>query len=81
LLVRADLTSDAQVGLVDRLDPMAQSVLAYRWSQSEFVRAWEAGAFDHRVELVEGDLASGARSWHGDTVGQLLGCCRAPGCG
>jgi hypothetical protein len=52
---------------------MTQPVLAYRWSQSEFVRAWEAGAFDHRVELVEGDIWPVViGSWHGDTVGQLL---------
>jgi Uma2 family endonuclease len=52
---------------------MAQSVLAYRWSQSEFVRAWEAGAFDHLVELVEGEIwPVVVGSWHGDTVGQIL---------
>jgi Uma2 family endonuclease len=52
---------------------MTQPVLAYRWSQSEFVRAWEAGAFDHRVELVEGEIWPVViGSWHGDTVGQLL---------
>jgi hypothetical protein len=52
---------------------MTQPVLAYRWSRSEFVRASEAGAFDHRVELVEGEIwpvVTGSR--HGDTVGQLL---------
>ena len=52
---------------------MTQPVLAYRWSQSEFVRAWEAQAFDHRVELVEGEIWPVViGSWHGDTVGQLL---------
>jgi hypothetical protein len=35
---------------------MTQPALAYRWSRSEFVRAWEAGAFDHRVEFVEGEI-------------------------
>lgn len=41
---------------------MTQAALAYRWSQSEFVRAWEAGAFDHRVELINGGgLAGGDR--------------------
>jgi hypothetical protein len=50
-----------------------QPVLAYRWSQSEFVRAWEANAFDHRVELVDGEIWPVViGSWHGDTVGQLL---------
>ena len=52
---------------------MTHPVLAYRWSQSEFVRASEAGAFDHRVELVEGEIWPVViGSWHGDTVGQLL---------
>jgi len=52
---------------------MTRPVLAYRWSQSEFVRAWEAGAFDHRVELVDGEIWPVViGSWHGDTVGQLL---------
>lgn len=52
---------------------MTQTAPAYRWSRSEFVRAWEAGVFDHRVELVEGEIWPAVTgSWHGDTVGQLL---------
>jgi Uma2 family endonuclease len=52
---------------------MTQPVLAYRWSQSEFVRAAEADAFDHRVELIDGEIWPVViGSWHGDTVGQLL---------
>jgi Uma2 family endonuclease len=52
---------------------MTRPALAYHWSQSEFVRAWEAGAFDHRVELVEGEIWPVViGSWHGDTVGQIL---------
>jgi hypothetical protein len=52
---------------------MTQSALTYHWSQSELVRAWEAGAFDHSVELVEGEIWPVViGSWHGDTVGQLL---------
>jgi Uma2 family endonuclease len=52
---------------------MTRPVLAYRWSRSEFVRAWEAGAFDHRVELVDGEIWPVViGSWHGDTVGQLM---------
>jgi hypothetical protein len=51
---------------------MTQTAMAYRWSQSEFLRAWEAGAFDHRVELVNGEVWPVViGSWHGDTVGQL----------
>jgi hypothetical protein len=38
----------------------------YRWSQDEFVRAWEAGAFDRRVELIEGELWEvSIGPWHG----------------
>jgi hypothetical protein len=48
--------------------------LAYRWSQSEFVRAWEAGALDHRVELVNGEVwPAVVGTWHGVTVGQVIG--------
>src|SRR6266540_4227246 len=40
---------------------------------TQSVRAWEAGAFDHRVELIEGEIWPVViGSWHGDTVGQLL---------
>jgi hypothetical protein len=51
---------------------MGQGVETYRWSVSEFVRAWEAGAFDHRVELIEGEVwpvVSG--DWHGEMVFRL----------
>ena len=52
---------------------MTEPALAYHWSLSEFVRASEAGAFDHRVELIEGDIwPVVVGSWHGDAVGQLL---------
>jgi hypothetical protein len=52
---------------------MTEPAVAYHWSLSEFVRASEAGAFDHRVELIEGDIWPVViGSWHGDAVGQLL---------
>jgi Putative restriction endonuclease len=52
---------------------MTRPVLAYRWSQSEFLRAWEAGSFDHRVELIEGEIWPVViGSWHGRTVARLL---------
>lgn len=52
---------------------MTEPGLAYRWSQREFVRAWEAGVFDHRVELVEGEIWPVViGDWHGETVGQVL---------
>ncbi|GLY01397.1 hypothetical protein [Actinoplanes sp. NBRC 101535] len=52
---------------------MTEPGLAYHWSPGEFLRAFEAGAFDHRVELVEGEIWPVViGSWHGDAVGQLL---------
>jgi hypothetical protein len=52
---------------------MSEAALAYPWSRSEFVRASEAGAFDHRVELVNGEVWPVViGSWHGDTVGQVM---------
>lgn len=41
----------------------------YRWSTSEFVRAWEAGVFDQRVELVDGEVWPVViGGWHGRAV-------------
>ena len=41
----------------------------YRWTASEFLRAWEAGAFDHRVELIEGEVWPVViGDWHGEMV-------------
>jgi Uma2 family endonuclease len=52
---------------------MTVPAVAYRWSLSEFVRAFEAGAFDHRVELIEGEIWPVViGDWHGDVVGQLF---------
>jgi hypothetical protein len=54
---------------------MAQdtSALRYRFSRDEFVRAWEAAAFDHRVALIEGEVWPVAiGDWHGATVGRII---------
>jgi hypothetical protein len=52
---------------------MTEPGLAFRWSLGEFVRAAEAGAFDHRVELIDGEIWSVVvGSWHGDTVTQIV---------
>jgi hypothetical protein len=52
---------------------MVHAELAYRWSRDEFVRAWEAGAFDRRVELVDGEVWPVAiGDWHGKTVGRVI---------
>lgn len=46
----------------------AFSSISYRWSRGEFLRAWEAGAFDHRVELIEGEIWPVViDDWHGRT--------------
>jgi hypothetical protein len=64
----------------DYSDRMTQdtSALRYRFSRDEFVRAWEAAAFDHRVELIEGEVWPVViGDWHGATVGRIiprLGC-------
>jgi hypothetical protein len=52
---------------------MSSTVAPYRWSVSEFVRAWEAGAFDHRVELIEGEVWPVViGDWHGIMVGKVI---------
>jgi hypothetical protein len=51
---------------------MSQTVAPYRWSTSEFVRAWEAGSFDSRVELVEGEVwPVVVGDWHGRKVSDV----------
>jgi Putative restriction endonuclease len=48
---------------------MGQTVETYRWSISEFLRFWDAGAFDHRVELIEGEIWPVViGDWHGEMV-------------
>ena len=52
---------------------MTDTVPNYRWSPSEFVRAWEAGAFDHRVELVNGEVWPVViGEWHGKCTARLI---------
>lgn len=51
---------------------MSTTVPNYRLSVSEFVRAWEAGAFDSRVELIEGEVWPVViGGWHGKAVMRL----------
>ena len=58
---------------------MSAAPLAYHWSVGEFLRAWEAGVFDHRVELVDGDVWPVViGSWHGETVLQVAAMLRHP---
>jgi hypothetical protein len=52
---------------------MSVVVPVYRWSRSEFLRAFEAGAFDHRVELVNSQVwPVVVGSWHGVTVAAII---------
>lgn len=52
----------------------------YRWSASEFIRAWEAGAFDRRVELVDGEIwPVVVGDWHGVRVSDVNAALRRPG--
>lgn len=52
----------------------------YRWSTGEFLRAWEAGAFNSRVELIEGEVWPVViGDWHGETVGNVMGLFRQLG--
>ncbi|WP_067471335.1 Uma2 family endonuclease [Nocardia amamiensis] len=52
---------------------MTEASIAYRWTRSEFLRAWEAEAFDHRVELIEGEVWPVViGDWHGFTVGRII---------
>lgn len=45
---------------------MSVAPSAYRWSTAEFIRAWEAGVFNHRVELVNGEVWPVVIGlWHG----------------
>lgn len=47
--------------------------LRYRWTTREFLRAWEAGVFEGRVELVDGEVwPVPIGLWHGDTTARLL---------
>ncbi|MDQ3304583.1 MAG: Uma2 family endonuclease [Actinomycetota bacterium] len=51
----------------------ATEPLLYRWTPDEFVRAWEAGAFDRRVELVEGEVwAVVIGPWHGKVTARVV---------
>ena len=59
---------------------VTQLVQNYRFSASEFVRAWEAGAFDRHVELVEGEVWPVViGGWHGRTVGTIIARLQHPG--
>lgn len=53
--------------------PCVTEALRYRWTAREFLRAWEAGAFEERVELVDGEVwPVPIGVWHGDTTARIL---------
>lgn len=59
---------------------MTQATLAYHWTQDEFLRAWEAGVFRNRVELVNGEVWPVViGSWHGETTMQVGAALRRNG--
>lgn len=52
---------------------MAVTPFPYRWALDEFLLAWEAGAFDKRAELIDGevwDVPTGP--WHAETTGTVI---------
>jgi len=52
---------------------VSATVPNYRFSTSEFLRAWDAGVFDSRVELIEGEVWPVViGDWHGEAVGDLI---------
>ncbi|CAN5168078.1 Uma2 family endonuclease [soil metagenome] len=52
---------------------MTAAVAPYRWSLDEFVRAWEAGVFSERAELIDGEVwPVPIGNWHGDTAARVL---------
>ncbi|MGH3567637.1 MAG: Uma2 family endonuclease [Pseudonocardia sp.] len=48
---------------------MTATAYPYYWGLEEFLRAWEAGAFDKRAELIDGEVWSvPIGPWHGETT-------------
>ncbi len=53
---------------------MSVTVPGYRWSVSEYLRAWDAKVLDYRVELIGGELwPVVVGDWHGRMVGRVIG--------
>jgi Putative restriction endonuclease len=52
---------------------MAVASTPYRWRLSEYLRAWEAGVFEGRTELLDGEVwPVPIGTWHGDTAARVL---------
>lgn len=59
---------------------MTEAILTYRWTPEGFVRAWEAGAFERRVEMVDGEVIPVViGDWHGATTARLIRALSAEG--
>ena len=55
------------------IDCMAVAPTPYRWRREEFLRAWEAGVFEGRTELVDGAVwPVPIGTWHGDTAARVV---------
>ncbi|MBO0869559.1 MAG: Uma2 family endonuclease [Micromonosporaceae bacterium] len=58
---------------------MTHAGQAGRWSREEFLRAWEAGQFEHRVELIDGEVwPVSIGRWHGPTTIEVSAALRDP---
>jgi hypothetical protein len=52
---------------------MAVAPTPYRWRLEEFVRAWEAGVFESRTELIDGEVwPVPIGTWHGVTAARVI---------
>lgn len=53
----------------------------YRWSREGFLKAWEAGAFEHRVEFVDGEVIPVViGDWHGRATFRIAHALIEAGC-
>jgi hypothetical protein len=54
---------------VGSLADMSEVLPTYHWTRDGFLKAWEAGAFDDRVEYVDGEVIPVViGDWHGRTT-------------
>lgn len=52
---------------------VSEAALTYRWTPEGFLRAWEAGAFDRPVEMVDGEVIPVViGDWHGHTTARIV---------
>lgn len=52
---------------------MTEASLTYRWTRDGFLRAWEAGAFDGRVEYIDGEVIPVVIGrWHGQATTRAI---------